>query len=113
MATRQKRAHRRVATNITATIRAPDRVAVKVGHIRNISLGGVFLEIPEPLPFGTDIDVEFSLPSAAGVIRCKAFVVWSTKDNPEKAEGKQGIGVRLTDIGVKEMRDLAEFIGTK
>jgi uncharacterized protein (TIGR02266 family) len=106
----KERAHPRVPANITATVRTGGKAAIKAGRIRNISLGGVFVEIPEPLPFGTDVDIEFSLPSGAGVLRCKGFVVWSTKDDPDKADGKQGIGVRLTDIGVQEMRDLAEFI---
>jgi hypothetical protein len=47
------------------------------------------------------------------VIRCKGFVVWSTKDDPAKHSQKRGIGVRLTDIGVQEMRILAQFIDSQ
>ena len=64
----------------------------------------------DPLPFGTDIDLEFTLPVDPRIIRCKGFVVWSTKTSPERGLGRQGIGVRLMDIGVREMRLLNEYI---
>jgi len=106
------RAHLRVSTNIEVRVRTAHGQEIQTGQIRNLSLGGVFVETSEPQPFGSDLDLEFCLPGAGQrTVRCKGFVVWSTKSSPEKSPTMQGMGVRLTDIGVQEMRALAEFIG--
>ncbi|MEE8408859.1 MAG: PilZ domain-containing protein [Myxococcota bacterium] len=110
MAASSRREHKRVAARITAKVRAPDGTRSTTEEIRNISLGGVFIVMDDPLAFGTDIELEFNLPTNPRVIRCKGFVVWSTKTSPERAGGLQGIGVRLMDIGVREMRLLNQFI---
>ncbi len=98
-----------------------DGVAVKVrlasgqmptvAGIWNVSLGGVFFEMKEPLPFGVEVGLEFSLPVDPHVVRCKGFVVWSTKSSPEKAPGRGGVGLRLADIKIAEMRALARAVG--
>jgi uncharacterized protein (TIGR02266 family) len=81
------------------------------GRIRNISLGGVFIESAEPQPFGSDVDLEFALPNESQrTIRGMGSVVWSTKTTPEKAPGMQGMGVRLTHVGLRGIRSVAEFI---
>ena len=105
-----RREHKRVSAIIGVKGRSPDGRRSSAEQIRNVSLGGVFIEMKDPLPFGTDIDLEFSLPVDPRVIKCKGFVVWSTKDSPERGQGKEGIGVRLMEIGVREMRLLNEFI---
>ncbi|MBI3178294.1 MAG: PilZ domain-containing protein [Deltaproteobacteria bacterium] len=105
-----RREHTRVAARISVSVRAPDGRTINADEIANISLGGVFIEMREPLAFGTDVDLEFSLSAEVRTIRCKGFVVWSTVTSPERGGGRQGIGVRLMDIGVREMRILNEFI---
>jgi len=104
----QNRAHPRVKVRIAVKVRTTNGAPVNVGQIHNISLGGVFIESDQPVAFGTDLDVEFALPS--GVIRCKGFVVWSTKTGTPQSKGFPGMGVRLAQIGVQEMRHLAAFI---
>ena len=105
-----RREHKRVSAAINVKVRSPDGRRASTEEIRNISLGGVFIEMSDPFAFGTDIELEFTLPADRRIINCKGFVVWSTKTSPERAAGRSGIGVRLMDIGVKEMRLLNEFI---
>jgi uncharacterized protein (TIGR02266 family) len=107
----QKRAHPRVQTRIEAKLKLPDGRIQTAAQIMNLSLGGLFIETAEPLGFGAEIDLEFSLPDT--VIRCRGLVVWSTKTAPQKAIGRTGIGVRLMKIGVSEMRKLESYITTK
>ncbi len=107
----QKRAHPRVQTHIEAKYKLPDGRTQPAAQIMNLSLGGVFIETPDPLGFGTEIDLEFSLPH--GVIRCRGLVVWSTKTAPQRAGGRTGMGVRLMKIGVSEMRELETYITAK
>ena len=100
-----RREHKRVSAAINVKVRSPDGRRASTEEIRNISL-----EMSDPFAFGTDIELEFTLPADRRIINCKGFVVWSTKTSPERAAGRSGIGVRLMDIGVKEMRLLNEFI---
>lgn len=110
MATR-RRGQPRVKANIGVTVRVPGGRTTSSEIIHNISLGGVFIQMNDPLPFGTEVSLEFSLPVAPRTIRCKGFVVWSTKNSPERATmGGEGIGVRLMDIGITDMRILAEYV---
>lgn len=110
MAASSRREYKRVSASISVKLRSPDGTRSSTAEIRNISLGGVFIVMKDPLPFGTDIDLEFSVPINPRVVRCKGFVVWSTKTSPERGGGLKGIGVRLMDIGVREMRLINRYI---
>lgn len=93
------------------TIRLASGKSVKSTQVWNISLGGVFVQLNEPLAFGAEGDFEFALGPGVGNVRCRGFVIWSTKESPDKGNGKQGVGVRLTDLGVAEMRSIADVVG--
>jgi Tfp pilus assembly protein PilZ len=89
----------------------PDGRMHASGHILNISLGGVFIEMENPPGFGNELDLEFTLPDTT--MKCRGLVVWSTKTSPERAGGRSGIGVRLMKIGVAEMRILDQYIAER
>ena len=82
------------------------------GKILNISLGGLFIEMDDPVGFGTEFDLEFTLPNAT-TIRCRGLVVWSTKNTPERGGGRSGVGVRLMKIEVSEMCELEAYVAAK
>ncbi len=105
-----KRAHPRVQTRIEARVHLPDGRTHVTGRISNLSLGGVFIEMEDPLGFGNEFDLEFNVPD--GMVRCRGLVVWSTKTEPARAGGQHGMGVRLMQIGVGEMRQLEAFIAS-
>ena len=109
----ERRSNSRVDVELGVKIRTADGRVSSSTTIRNISLGGVFVEMKEPLAFGVELDLEFSLPAAPRQIRCKGFVVWSSKTHPERCPGMSGIGVRLMDIGITEMRVLNDFVADK
>ncbi|MEZ4271684.1 MAG: PilZ domain-containing protein [Myxococcota bacterium] len=109
----KQRAHPRVATEISVKIRIEGGRTAAGGTIRNISLGGVYIEMDEPPGFGQEMELDFSLPIAPRNIRCNGFVMWSTKNDPERLGGRQGMGVRLTDIGINAMRLLSDYIGAQ
>jgi uncharacterized protein (TIGR02266 family) len=105
----KRRAHPRVPASVSATIRLPEGGTHTASRLTNISLGGVFIDMEDPLAFGTEVSLEFTLPSAARTIQCRGLVVWTSKHGPS-SEGKRGIGVRLMEIGIADMRVLADFI---
>jgi uncharacterized protein (TIGR02266 family) len=104
-----KRSHPRVPASVTATLRIPGGPSHTASRLTNISLGGVFIDMEEPLTFGTEVSLEFALPVAARTIQCRGLVVWTSK-HARASEGKRGIGVRLMEIGIADMRVLADYI---
>jgi len=97
---------------IHVTMRAGSGRSLSTKEIRNISLGGIFLQTNELLAFGEQLSVELKLGRQHPTIRCKGFVIWSTKESPQRAPGMKGVAVRLTDLGVAEMRLIADTVGS-
>ena len=93
------------------TIRVGAGLTHKATEVWNISLGGVFIAMGEPLKFGEEASFEFALGPGTPTVRCKGFVIWTTREAPEKANGKKGVGVRLMDLAVADMRNIADVVG--
>jgi Tfp pilus assembly protein PilZ len=108
----KERTHPRVTASIhvNVTVAAGAGHSVRAEKIANISLGGVFIEMPDPPGFGTEVALEFKLTQERSPIRCKGFVVWSTKGKAEVADGRKGVGIRLTGLSVADMKGLSDFI---
>src|SRR5687767_8653275 len=98
----ERRSNSRVDVDLSVKVKLPDGRTTATEQIRNISLGGVFIEMEDPLAFGAEIALEFTVPVAPRTIRCKGFVVWSTRTHPDRVPGKMGVGVRLMDIGITD-----------
>lgn len=94
--------------SVTLRLGSGQRTSVK--EVWNTSLGGVFMEMPEPLHFGAELGLEFKLVTHQ-TLKCNGFVVWSTNDKADRAKGKKGAAVRLTDIDITQMRQLAAAVG--
>ena len=93
--------------SLRVKVKRSDGRRLDAASVWNISLGGVFIEMAAPLSFGEDLQLEFELSGQSLPLVCRGFVVWSTRDSPDKGAGKQGIGVRLTEVGIAEMRTIA------
>jgi hypothetical protein len=106
------RAHPRVSASIhvNVTVATPTGRSVRAEKIANISLGGIFIEMPDPPGFGAELNLEFKLAQDRPAIRCKGFVVWSAKGKTDVADGRVGMGVRLTDLSVADMKSVSDFI---
>ena len=102
------RQHPRISTDIKINIRTRDGKQYDTLAVENISLGGVFIEMSEPLGFGVEVSIAFSIKQPQRQIRCTGHVVWTRK--VDTVEGAPGIGVRLADISIGDMRALEEYI---
>jgi len=69
------------------------------GIARNISAGGMFVEIGDPLPLGSPVRVHFTLPDVPGEIVARGEVKGHYFVNFNDAAGPRaltGMGVRFT-----------------
>ena len=74
-------------------------------HTRNISLGGVFIETDQTLPFGAKIALRFKVPTQSDMIEVEGQVRWLEMD-----EGRlRGIGVRFEGLRARDVWALNKF----
>ena len=74
-------------------------------HTRNISLGGVFIDTEQTLPFGARVTLKFKVPTQSEVIEVDGQVRWLEMD-----EGRlRGIGVRFEGLRARDVWALNKF----
>jgi hypothetical protein len=87
-----KRAHPRIAVEIPVSCERRDGPPV-LGTLRDISIGGAFVESAEALPFGTALVIVGRLPNAKADLRLPSIVRWAKPD---------GFGVQFASLGARE-----------
>ena len=58
---------------------------------RDLSLGGLSLDVVEPIPHGQEVSLSFVLPTDPQAIRCHAVARWA---DPQGGLGLQFLGLR-------------------
>ncbi len=77
----------------------------------NLSTGGLFLEMADPLPAETLLNLEFDLPNSSGIIRCKGRVAWvNALDHRKKEQLPPGIGIQFMSLTMEDMDKIREFV---
>jgi uncharacterized protein (TIGR02266 family) len=72
---------------------------------RNISLGGVFIEMESALPFGARVLLKFRIPTQSDAIEVDGQVRWL-----EMEEGHvRGIGIRFEGLRARDVWALNKF----
>ncbi len=66
----------------------------------NINRDGLFLKSRSPLTPGTLVNLQFSLPEDARVIKVAGRVVWITKEFEDRVGGRTepGMGIEFQDV---------------
>lgn len=70
------------------------------GRAKDISLGGMFIETDEPVPFATEIVVRLTLPRQRAPLVLPAVVRWV---------GGAGMGVQFAALGARETHAITEL----
>jgi PilZ domain len=71
-------------------------------NCRDLSLGGMFIETPTPLPYGAPLRLRLSLPGLRGGAVVDVVVRWSKPD---------GMGVQFGVMGARETHALTLLLG--
>ncbi len=98
-------------TELRRTPRAPIDATVQInvkgdgethtGHARDISLGGMFIEIALAPKFGSDCTVTLTMPGQKAPFIMPGIVRW-TRDG--------GMGVQFGLLGARETHSIIEFV---
>lgn len=82
----------------------------RIGHVRNLSLGGLLLEAGSALPVDDELILEFDLPQRASSVRCRGRVVWVGRLSREKADLPYGLGVQFIDLDANDKEILRTYL---
>ena len=102
---RERRRHRRYAYEGPVVYRRLGPATS--GRIRNLSEGGVLVELPELFPPGTHLNLDLSLGDRS--IHAQVEVAWST-DPHDPAVTSYAHGVKFTRLELQDRLSLAVFI---
>lgn len=81
------------------------------GTLRDISVGGLFLETPEELAVDTILSMAFRLSSETSLINCRGRVAWlNRKFNLRKDYGSPGLGIEFIDIKKMDLFNIQTWI---
>lgn len=98
----EKRVHPRVSIDVNVTCELKDRPAV-TGIAKDLSLGGMFIESGEPLPFGTQLIIVGRLPGMEREARFPAVVRWAKPG---------GFGAQFGLLGARETHAITRLLKT-
>jgi hypothetical protein len=97
----QRRSHR---SPLDAVVQVRPKTGEEVsGQARDVSIGGMFVETPTPLPFGTDVVVAVRLPGYKEDFQLPAVVRWTRLD---------GMGLQFKMLGARETHAITEIVRT-
>lgn len=105
----ERRRYKRLPTDLIGKIiprRGGDSTirAIKAA-IRNISLGGVFIETRTPYPLDTLVDLTFTIPGYAEDVTARGIVRWVQTDGP-----MAGMGIEFMEVSVPSRAAIQGYV---
>jgi uncharacterized protein (TIGR02266 family) len=105
---KEKRKHLRRPVNILLKYKIVNKFFED--YIKNISLGGIFVETPHPLPVNTQLKVRFSLPEMKRPIETDGIVVHTIQRHATHDPKISGMGIKFSDLDRESRTRLEEYI---
>ena len=95
-----KRLHPRVIINtmVSCEVRAG---ATFAGLAKDISIGGMFVESTEIVPFGTEVTIVGRFAGTKAELRLPAIVRWAKPD---------GFGIQFGSLGARETHAISQLL---
>src|SRR5262250_309562 len=79
----------------------------------DVSRGGIFIRIREPLPVGTRLKLDFQLVDTAPLFQGDGTVVWICEHDPARAGVTPGMGVRFDKLTPASQPVLEKILADK
>lgn len=79
-----------------------------IGQARDLSVGGMLLETPAPLPVGTTLKLEFFLPRTRAQIKVTAEVIRATVS----PDGAHQAGLRFTGLSQVDQEQILDSVSS-
>jgi PilZ domain-containing protein len=95
-----KRVHPRVLVGAPVSCEVRDG-ATFIGVAKDISIGGMFVESTEVVPFGTEVTIVARFAGTKADVRLPAIVRWAKPD---------GFGVQFGSLGARETHAISQLL---
>lgn len=105
---RERRRSRRVPVQIQIQYQTAD--GFFQDYIRNLSLGGIFIETEKPLPTNTKLKVEFRLPEMNDPITADGVVVHTLGRRQNAQPAPSGMGIRFSELNSASRKRLESYL---
>ena len=105
---RERRRARRVPVEIQIQYETAD--GFFQDYMRNLSLGGIFIETPKPLPMHTKLKVQFSLPDMSAPIVADGVVVHTLRLGQPKKPSVSGMGIKFSELEPSSKEMLESYL---
>jgi uncharacterized protein (TIGR02266 family) len=97
----EQRRHQRAPIDVAVEFVAKGSAERAAGHVKDVSVGGMFIVTPTPLPFGAELVVHVTLPGQKAAFALPGVVRWSRTG--------EGMGVQFGLLGARETHAITEL----
>lgn len=101
----ERRVQRRVTVDVGIRVRSKSVEDFVDRYIRDISLGGVFIEHAQPLDVGAELSFELQIEDDAPLVTGRGRVAWRRTENTDSCP--PGMGVAFIELS-PESRSLVD-----
>lgn len=111
MAADEKRKYKRIKADWITSIhqsRLTDSTLERLKRIRNVSIGGVFIETSALYEMGTVVDFEFVVPGRSDAVHAQGVVRWLNKAGERGLP--EGIGIEFLKVATPHKEALTQYI---
>lgn len=113
--TAENRKFKRLNTNWGVKIRAVKYTETNVRRmqerIKNISIGGVFIETVVPLDIGTHVEFSFQIPGRPGEVHAKGIVKWANDGHLQAMP--VGMGIEFLEVATSSKEAIHDYVQTE
>jgi uncharacterized protein (TIGR02266 family) len=102
---RSRRAQPRVPVNLAVVVLLGERELEAIAV--NLGLGGVFVEGPQSLDYGTRVELLIALPSLNEPSRLPGVVRWQRAG---EHQNKYGFGIQFLELGARETHAIGTLV---
>ncbi len=106
----EQRLHRRVLFR-TLQVRGESKKLFFTGHVRNLSLGGLFVQTTSPRPVGSKLRLQLPIERGLSPIETSAEVLWIQAFDV-RSKTAPGMGLRFTELDARSARRIEVFLET-
>jgi uncharacterized protein (TIGR02266 family) len=103
----QRRLNQRFQVDLELTLQSES--TIWMGHLENVSDGGVFVASKELKPIGTEVEITLKLPGALLPIWAIGVVCW-IRETSGKTDAPLGMGIQFKLIADEALRRIRDFV---
>ncbi len=113
----ERRKHRRIEDNLVVTFRFPDGLRVETtGVLKDISAGGIQVEIPARVVKGDLVDLDVWILSDVIPLKAQGKVAWVKRGTPPTGEPETGqhiVGIEFCSLEEIQRERLLDYLKSR